>query len=108
MMDLKKPFVLENCGCFYKIIANHKFRSEDLVRQLLKLSEYKVIDFCIQLIGDTDNNDEKLILDYSDIKDITHYTKIDDVDDIVNLIEHSDNEIYAYDFYIIFKVGDAD
>ena len=100
-MDLRKPFVLENCGCFYKISLKeyHKTTVVDVTTVIRKLWDFTVIDFGLSII---DNNGEivKSNLQGENVHDII------DISDVDIEMEWCESNYIVDEFYIVFQVGD--
>lgn len=100
-MDLRKPFVLENCGCFYKISLKeyHKTTVMDVTTIIRKLWNFTVIDFELSII---DENGEI-------VKSNLQQENADEINDIIDVdiqMEWCDSNYIVDKFYIVFQVGD--
>lgn len=100
-MDLRKPFVLENCGCFYKISLkeDHKTTVADVTTVIRKLWDFTVIDFGLSII---DNNGEivKSNLQGENVHSIIY------IGDVDMEMEWCVGNYIVDEFYIVFQVGD--
>ena len=99
-MDLRKPFVLENCGCFYKISLKeyHKTTVMDVTTIIRKLWNFTVIDFELSII---DENGEI-------VKSNLQQENADEINDIIDVdiqMEWCDSNYIVDKFYIVFQVG---
>lgn len=106
-MDLRKPFVLENCGCFYKISLKeyHKTTVMDVTTVIRKLWDFTVIDFGLSII---DKNGEivKSNLQQENNTETDYVTEINDISDVDIQMEWCEGNYMVDEFYIVFQVGD--
>jgi len=104
-MDISEHFFIGNCGDFYRLALfyGHDLKTRDLVRQLLRFEKYTVVDFKLKyVIG---GKEYLYKLQFDNDNGVDYYTRIKDIDDIVNLIG-DDFDANLYDFYVVFTKGD--
>lgn len=108
-MDIRPPFELEHCGCFYKICLKPYKTSyvKNVDTVINKLRDYEVVDFKLTIV-DIDGKLYKSELQSEDNTRTDFTTNITYINDVSTEMEWCNGNMGVIEFYILFKVGDVD